>query len=143
MKADESVLRKCLFFTSNRLANVLWRIVNDVYAEIGLAAPYIYLLVVVNQYPGITISELSEKLGIAPSTCTRFVNKLMGQGILKKKQEWKTVHVILTDEGRKKTEGIDASLQRLHERCGAAISEEQYQKLSAAMWQAAYELRNA
>lgn len=137
MQANETTLSNCLFFTANRLANVLRRVVNDVYAETGLATPHIYLLIVVNQYPGITISELSEKLDVAPSTCTRFVDALVKQGILKKEQEWKTVHVTLTLLGKKKTDGIDECLKHLHERCAAIIGEEKYKELSCAMWQAA------
>ena len=68
MKSDESTLRRCLFFTSNRLSNILRRIANDVCSDSGIAVPYIYLLIIVNQYPQITINELSAKLDIAPST---------------------------------------------------------------------------
>ena len=143
VKADETILRKCLFFTANRLANVLRRIVNEVYATTGIAAPYVYVLIVVNQYPGITISELSEKLDIAPATCTRFVNALVGQGILQKEQEWKTVHVSLTELGKEKTEGIDESLHQLRDRAVAAIGEAEYRQLSAAMSQAADKLDHA
>ena len=131
--ADDSILQKCLFFTANRLANVLRRIVNDVYSETGIAAPYVYLLIVVNQYPGITITELSEKLDISPSTCTRFVDALVKQGILKKEQKWKTVHVDLTDYGREKTESIDAGIAKFREKCTQIISSEEYDELAKAM----------
>ena len=143
MEANETTLSTCLFFTANRLANVLRRIVNDVFAETEIATPHVYLLIVLNQYPGITISELSEKLDVAPSTCTRFVNALVKQGILQKKQEWKTVHLSITSFGKEKTEGIDACLKNLHERCKAVIGEEAYQQLSADMWRAANQLDHA
>ena len=81
MKANENTLPSCLFFSANRLANVLRRIVNSVYEETGIATPHIYLLIIVNQYAGITITELSEKLDIAPSTCTRIENTLVKKGI--------------------------------------------------------------
>ncbi|MBQ9582139.1 MAG: winged helix-turn-helix transcriptional regulator [Synergistaceae bacterium] len=144
MRADESILERCLFFTSNRLANVLRRIVNDVYAETGIAAPHVYLLIIVNQYPEITITELSNKLDIVPSTCTRFVNELVKQGILIKNQEWKTVHVSLTELGRAKIEKIDNGLAKLRERLREFISDEEYKNLAALMWDAAnkIELKN-
>ena len=135
--ADESILRKCLFFTANRLANVLRRIVNDVYADTGIAAPYVYLLIVVNQYPGITIKELGEKLDVAPSTCTRFVDALVKQGILTKTQEWKTVHVNLTDLGKEKTDLIDARIKAFREKCTEIISNDEYEQLASAMCEAA------
>ena len=54
MKADETTLQKCLFFTSNRLSNVLRRIANDICSKTGIALPHVYLLIVVNQYKGIS-----------------------------------------------------------------------------------------
>ena len=75
MNANESALQNCLFFTANRLSNVLRRLANDAYAETGVATSHLYLLIVVYQYPGISITELSEKLDVAPSTCTRLDRK--------------------------------------------------------------------
>ena len=140
MEADETTLSKCLFFTANRLANVLRRIVNNVYAETGISTPHIYLLIVVNQHPGITISELSRKLDIAPSTCTRFVDSLAKQNMMEKVKKWKTVHLSLTPLGRKKSERIDNCLRRMHEQCAEIIGEDEYQSLSASMWKNADKL---
>lgn len=143
MKANEDTLKNCLFFTANRLANVLRRIVNEVYAQTGIAVPHIYLLIVVHQYPGITITDLSEKLDIAPSTCTRFVNALVKQGLIQKKQEWKTVHVGLTEEGLERTEGIDECLSQLRDRCQAVVGAETYHQLAHDMSQSADKLDDA
>ena len=70
-------MTKCLFFTSNRLSNILRKKAEDAFKDLGIGVPYVYMLVVVNQYDGITQSELAEKLDIAPSTCTRFVERLV------------------------------------------------------------------
>ncbi len=131
MKSDESTLKKCLFFTSNRLSNILRRIANSVCSDTGIAVPYIYLLIIVNQYPEITINELSEKLDIAPSTCTRFVNALVKDGILEKKQEWKTVHVSLTKKGNLKTEGIDESINKVYQKCIEVMDKSEYETLAS------------
>lgn len=143
MKMDESALTKCLFFTSNRLSNVMRRIANDVYKSTGLSTPSIYLLIVVNQYPEITMTELSEKLDIAPSTCTRFVNALEKQGILRKEADWKTVHIYLTDEGREKTEKIDAAMMELARRCNDILGPEIAERLPAELVAAADKLENS
>ena len=67
METDESILTKCLFFTSNRLSNILRKKAEEAFKDLGIGVPYVYMLVVVNQYDGITQSELAEKLDIAPS----------------------------------------------------------------------------
>lgn len=131
MLADERILKTCLFFTSNRLSNILRKIVNETFSEIGLTAPQIYLMIIVNQFPEITITELSEKLDIAPSTCTRFVDSLVKQKILQKKQDWKLVHVSLTEFGREKAEKIDACMKNFREKCKKAIDDEEYKNLAA------------
>lgn len=77
LNTDESILTKCLFFTSNRLSNPLRKKAEDAFKDLGIGVPYVYMLVVVHQYDGITQSELAEKLDIAPSTCTRFVERLV------------------------------------------------------------------
>jgi len=143
MKMDETALTKCLFFTSNRLSNVMRRMANDIYKSTGLSTPSIYLLIVVNQYPGITMTELSDKLDIAPSTCTRFVNILDKQGILSKEIEWKTVHIYLTDKGRKKTEKIDAVMIELAQRCNDILGPDVAASLPAEMVAAAEKLEKS
>lgn len=143
MQMDESALTKCLFFTSNRLSNVMRRMANDVYKSTGLSTPSIYLLIVVNQYPEITMTELSAKLDIAPSTCTRFVNALEKQGILRKETDWKTVHICLTVEGRKKTEKIDAAMMELAQRCNGILGPEAAESLPAEMVAAAEKLEES
>lgn len=137
MQADESTLQKCLFFTSNRLSNVLRRIANDICSDTGIALPHVYLLIVVNQYKGITINELAQKLDIAPSTCTRFVNALVKDEILEKKQEWKTVHIFLNKKGENTVKGIDECLNKFYNRCLEVMEKDEYNKLASLMWQAA------
>lgn len=124
METDESILTKCLFFTSNRLSNILRKKAEEAFKDLGIGVPYVYMLVVVNQYDGITQSELAEKLDIAPSTCTRFVERLVKEGILRKEFEWKTAHIFLTEEGKKVCRGIDESLLALHQSYCQPLGEE-------------------
>jgi DNA-binding MarR family transcriptional regulator len=84
MKNDESVLAKCLFFTSNRLSNIMRKVADEAFINLDIASSHVYLVVIVNQYNGITQSDLSLKLDISASTSTRFVEKFVSQGILRK-----------------------------------------------------------
>ena len=54
MKSDESVLAKCLFFTSNRLSNIMRKVADEAFSNLDVTPSYVYLLVLVNQYNGIT-----------------------------------------------------------------------------------------
>ena len=99
MKIDESILSMCLYFTSNRFARYMTKIAEEAFAKINLSPTYVYLLVVVNQYPGITQKELCEKLSIAPSTSTRFIDKLEKQNLVYRHFDWKETHIHLTEKG--------------------------------------------
>ena len=136
MKTDETVLSNCMLFTSNRLSNILRKKAEKVFQPLGIGVPYVYLLVVVNQYDGISQTDLWQKLDIAPSTCTRFVDKLVSQGILRKEYEWKTAHVFLTDKGKEICQGIDECIYKLHQSNYSLLGEKQTDNLTEAMFNA-------
>jgi len=135
MKNDESVLAKCLFFTSNRLSNIMRKVADEAFSNLDIASSYVYLLVVVNQYDGITQSELSQKLDIAASTSTRFVDKLVSQGILRKEYDWKTAHIYLTDKGKDVCEQIDDCFENLYKCYASILGEDVSNNLAKEMWE--------
>lgn len=140
MQTNESILSKCMFFTSNRLSNILRRKAEESFHPLGIGVPYVYLLIVVNQHDGISQADLCEKLDIAPSTCTRFVDRLVKQGILRREHEWKTAHVFLTEQGRETCDGIDGCIENLLASVRCVLGEEKMNHLSKEMWDACEEL---
>jgi Transcriptional regulators len=136
MQNNESVLAKCLFFTSNRLSNIMRKVADEAFSDLEVSSSYVYLLVIVNQYIGITQSELSEKLDVSPSTCTRFVDKLVSQDILRKEYDWKTAHIYLTDKGRDICEKIDVSFMKLYKCYTDILGEDVSNNLAKEMWNA-------
>lgn len=135
MKSDESVLAKCLFFTSNRLSNIMRKVADEAFSNLDIASSYVYLLVLVHQYNGITQTELSQKLDIAASTSTRFVDKLVSQDILKKEYEWKTAHIYLTDKGKDICEQIDDCFKNLYKSYTDILGEDVSNNLAKEMWE--------
>ncbi|MDR3593676.1 MarR family transcriptional regulator [Clostridium sp.] len=135
MKNDESVLAKCLFFTSNRLSNIMRKVADEAFSNLEIASSHVYLVVIVNQYNGITQSELSQKLDIAASTSTRFVDKLVSQGILRKEYDWKTAHIYLTDKGKDVCEQIDDCFENLYKCYANILGEEVSNNLAKEMWE--------
>ena len=140
MQTNESIVSKCMFFTSNRLSNILRRKAEESFHTLGIGVPYVYLLIVVNQHDGISQADLCEKLDIAPSTCTRFVDRLVKQGILRREHEWKTAHVFLTEQGRETCHGIDGCIENLLASVRCVLGEEKMNHLSKEMWDACEEL---
>lgn len=135
VQANETILSKCMFFTSNRLSNILRRKAEETFKPLGIGVPYVYLLIIVNQYDGISQTDLCKKLDIAPSTCTRFVDRLVKQGKLRREHEWKTAYVFLTEEGRQTCQGIDECIENLLESICHIIGKEKMAHLTHEMWE--------
>ncbi len=128
---DDGFLRNCLFFTANRLSRAITKIAEEEFASTGLSPMYGYLILLVNGTPGITQKELAEKLSVAPSTLTRFIDKLEIRRLAERKVQGKTVLVYPTDKGRELEETIRLASKKLKESYSAILGFEDSSKLSA------------
>ena len=135
-QADETVLSRCMFFASNRLSNILRRKAEEAFSELGVSVSEVYIMIIVNQYDGITQGDLAGKLDIAPSTCTRFVDKLIQKGLVRKEYNWKTAHVFMTDKSREICRRIDDCLLRLRKVYCDILGEEEAISLTREIWSA-------
>lgn len=82
MAQIKDYLNNCLYFTTTALSRKITKMAEESFKPIGLTPSYAFLLMVVNENPGIEPKVLSEQLNLAPSTVTRFVDKLVHQGYL-------------------------------------------------------------
>jgi DNA-binding MarR family transcriptional regulator len=114
----------CLYFTANRLARLMNKMAEEEFAPIGLSPTYAFLIMVVTEYPGINQKDLSEKLHIAPSTCTRFVDKLISKDIVEKKQEGKQVLVFPTEKSNEMLPEIRKCWKKLKVRYSAILGDD-------------------
>ncbi len=116
MTATDEILHHCLYFTANSLARVISRMAEEEFRRTGLSPSHAFLLMLVNDTPGIGQKELCAKLHLAPSTVTRFVDTLVYRGYLKRQSEGKTSRVFATDLGAGLNEKIAAAWKALHQR---------------------------
>jgi DNA-binding transcriptional ArsR family regulator len=58
------------------LAWLLRKIADEEFEHLGLTYSYAFLIMAVYEQPGITPTDLSEKLFLSPSTITRLIEKL-------------------------------------------------------------------
>jgi DNA-binding MarR family transcriptional regulator len=57
-----------------------------------------------------TMQQLAEHLGVAPSTATAMVKRLLAQGYIERSRgedDWRTVHVAVTEVGRRAVEAFE------------------------------------
>ncbi|WP_248928834.1 MarR family winged helix-turn-helix transcriptional regulator [Paenibacillus hamazuiensis] len=127
---DDSFLRECLFFTANRLGRAITKMAEEEFAPTGLTPMYGYIIRLVNGTPGISQKELADKLSIAASTLTRFIDKLESRRLVERKVNGKTVLVYPTDKGKELEDTIRQASRSLKTRYEALLGSEAAQQLS-------------
>lgn len=73
---EEQILIHCLYFTASRFARNITKLAEKTFDFGDVAPSYLYMIMIVKFHPDITQKELCHKLSIAPSTSTRFIDKL-------------------------------------------------------------------
>jgi len=68
------------------------------FASTGLAPSYAFLLMTVNEKPGIQPKEISLQMQLSPSTITRLIEKMEQQNFLERKIEGKYTRVFPTNK---------------------------------------------
>ena len=97
MDKKECVLSGCLYFSSNRFVRLLTKLAEDEFRITGLTPTYAFAVTVVNKYGKISSTELAEYLQMAPSTITRFVDKLLIKDLVGRKIEGKNSFIFSTE----------------------------------------------
>ncbi|MTH54886.1 MarR family transcriptional regulator [Bacillus mangrovi] len=113
MNQEEEVLIYCLYFTASRFARNMNKLAEEIFDFGDLAPSYLYMIMTVKFHPGITQKELCQKLSIAPSTSTRFIDKLEKQKLVTRRMEGKQSLISLTDEGEAIYQQFRMSLKEL------------------------------
>jgi len=108
-------LHNCLYFTANNLARNIGKMADGAFKNVGLSPSHAFMMMLVNDQPGIMQKELSEHLGLAPSTLTRFADKLVYQGYIERDQKGKIVKIYPTEKGKELTKPIEAAWKKLYE----------------------------
>lgn len=116
MTKSKSILHNCLFFTANSLARVITRMAEEEFRLTGLSPSHAFLMMLVNDNPGIGQKELCEQLHLAPSTVTRFIDTLTYKGFLTRQTDGKATKVFATRDGAKLRKPIEDAWKNLHQR---------------------------
>lgn len=139
----EQYFSNCLYFTANHLARLMNKMAEEEFAPLGISPTYAFLLMAVNEQPNITQTELSNILHIAPSTTTRFVEKLEVKKLVERKSEGKLTLVNLTNKGIAIQEEIKRCWKSLYKRYAEILGEDLAKQITSQTFQASIQIESA
>lgn len=127
----------CLLYASGALARNITRMAEEEFLITGLAPSYAFLVMSVNDNPGINATALSETMQLKPSTVTRLVEKMEAKGLLTRKTVGKYTEVHPTDKSRALNMRLHEAWVNLYKRYAAVLGEVEAQQLTTAVYRAA------
>lgn len=142
MKRTEELFHNCLYFTANSLARKVTKIADDSFKVTGLSPSHAFLMMLVNEYPGIGPKALGDHLNLAPSTVTRFVDALIHKGYLTKKMQGKNSLIEITEQGEKLLVPIAAAWKKLYSRYSKILGEQNGKNLTRSVDAASKKLQS-
>lgn len=74
------------------------KIAEEAFATVGMSPSYAFLMMYVNDHPGVRQKDLSDQLNLAPSTVTRFVDALVQKGLLERRTEGRVAQIHPTQQ---------------------------------------------
>lgn len=121
----DNLLECCLFFTANALARNITRMGEECFASVGMTPSYAFLLTLTFEQPGVTQKELADRLQLAPSTVSRFVEALERKGLVTREVRGRETCVFPTDAALSLRPAIRQAWHGLYERYSAVLGREQ------------------
>ena len=140
MNEEEQVLIHCLYFTASRFARNITKLAEKTFDFRDLAPSYLYMIMIVKFHPEITQKELCHRLSIAPSTSTRFIDKLEKLKLVNRKMDGKQTFISLTEEGEKVYHQFRASLKEFFNSYSRVLGSEFSKDLSKMLHEASNKL---
>lgn len=137
MEKCDSKYCSCLQFSANALSRVMTKISDEEFAITGLSSSYAFLLMTVNEKPGVQPKEISQQMMLTPSTVTRLIEKMEYRGFLERKHVGRTTEVYPTQKSLDLHPKIQEAWRNLHTRYSELLGRESADKLTADIYEAA------
>ncbi|WP_340103991.1 MarR family winged helix-turn-helix transcriptional regulator [Rhodohalobacter sp. 8-1] len=95
----------------NSFSRTLSSYFDEKLSRFNLATSYIELMILMKENNEVSQKEIAEQLSLAPSTITRFVDKLKKEGYLTKKRDGRNMTIELTQNGRQVSSEMEREYQ--------------------------------
>ena len=140
MKKSKSPYSNCLYFSSNAFSRLMTKMSDEEFASTGLSSSLAFILMTVTNRPGISHKEICEIMILAPSTITRFLDKMEEGLYIFREQHGKHIKVHPTQKGVDMRDELQSSWERLQIRYSTILGKESTANLTADLTDATLKL---
>ena len=126
----------CLYYSANALSRLMTKMADEEFVVTGLSTSYAFLLMTVNNKPGVQPKEISELMQLTPSTITRLIEKMEQKNLLERKSNGRITEVYPTGKSLELDKKIRDAWKNLYHRYTELIGEEEAKKLTGSIYDA-------
>lgn len=126
----------CLYHSANALARIMTKIADEEFSVTGLSSSYAFLLMTVNEKPGIQPKDICIHMQLTPSTVTRLIEKMEYRGFLKREHIGRTTEVYPTQESMDLHPKILEAWKKLYLRYSNVLGKTDGDKLTISIFEA-------
>lgn len=109
----DAYFENCLYFSLSKLQRSINRLAEDAFAPSGLAPGQAFILMALAEHEALCNGALADLMGLAPSTVTRFVDKLVEAGLARRFRAGRESRTAITENGRRLMPQIRSSWRAL------------------------------
>lgn len=130
MEKCDSKYCACLYYSAGALSRIMTKMAEEEFAVTGFSPSHAFLLMSVNEKPGIRPKEICKHIQLMPSTVTRLIEKLEQKGFVKRESVGKSTEVYPTKKSTQIDSKIKEAWLNLYKRYSELIGEKEGKELT-------------
>ena len=140
MEKTNSKYCSCLYHSANALSRIMTKMSDEEFASVGLSSSHAFLMMTVNEKPGIQPKEICTHMQLTPSTVTRLIEKLEYKGYLTRESIGRTTEVSPTTAGKALQPELKRIWRGLYQRYTDVLGKEFAEQLTSDIYSSAQRL---
>lgn len=123
----EKEISECLYFTISKMFRIINRIAEEAFEKIDICPTHAFLMMLLKEEKnGLSVNQISSSLAIAPSTVTRFVDKLVSKGYVVREKMGKNSFTKITEKGLNEIDEIYEAWRGITEKIEELVGDKTY-----------------
>ncbi|WP_431159107.1 MarR family winged helix-turn-helix transcriptional regulator [Winogradskyella poriferorum] len=136
METKDSKYCTCLYHSANAFARVMTKMADEAFSQTGLSPSYAFLLMTVNDAPGIQPKAISRQMQLTPSTVTRLIEKMEYRGLLERKSVGRATEVFPTEKSLALKPELKKAWQSLYKQYNTILGKDEARQLTDDIYSA-------